>query len=115
MSWSKQEVSEWISTICKEYEINESEVELLKNQNGKGLDDLPENLWIRRSPNHGDTLFLRWQELKEYWKLKSDKEDENENAGRCAFLLEFSIQLLCNRSEGSQTHSFATLMHEFVL
>ena len=74
-------MSEWISKVCKEYEINESEVELLKNQNGKGLDDLPEKLWIRRSPNHGDTLFLQWQKLKEYWALKSDEEDENENAG----------------------------------
>ncbi|XP_028411583.1 uncharacterized protein LOC114534346 [Dendronephthya gigantea] len=83
LSWSKQEVAEWISKVCKEDEIDESEVDLLQNQNGKGLDDLPEELWIRRSPKHGDKFFLLWQNLKKRHGVITNEKDENLNTEYC--------------------------------
>ena len=58
-------MAEWILKVCLEFEIDEDQVSLLKNQNGKGLDILPKDDWIRRSPNHGDTFFKKWEMLKE--------------------------------------------------
>ncbi|CAB4032850.1 uncharacterized protein LOC111347295 isoform X2, partial [Paramuricea clavata] len=62
--WSKQQVASWVSDKCTEYEIDEEEVSKLKSQNGKGLDRLSKEDWIRRSENHGDLFFDLWGELK---------------------------------------------------
>ena len=63
--WSKQQVADWVSNKCAEYEIDENEVSKLKSQNGKGLDELSKEDWIRRSENHGDLFFKMWQALKQ--------------------------------------------------
>ncbi len=62
--WTKQQVANWISDKCTEYEIDEDEVSKLKSQNGKALDRLSKENWIRRSENHGDLFFDLWEELK---------------------------------------------------
>ena len=75
--WTKQQVATWISHKCKEYEIDENEVLKLKSQNGKGLDRLSKEDWIRRSENHGDLFFDLWTELKQ----KTTTEGITENKG----------------------------------
>lgn len=57
-------MASWVSDKCTEYEIDEEEVSKLKSQNGKGLDRLSKEDWIRRSENHGDLFFDLWEELK---------------------------------------------------
>lgn len=73
--WTKQQVGNWVSDKCKEFEIDENEVSKLKSQNGKGLDRLSKEDWIRRSENHGDLFFDLWQELKQNTTEAKDKEE----------------------------------------
>ena len=61
--WNKLQVTNWISEICQSFEIEEDEVSDLKGQNGKALDSLPKEDWIRRS-KHGDLFYNEWQKLK---------------------------------------------------
>ena len=63
-TWSKQQVTDWVSSMCEEYEIAEEEVSKLKSLNGKGLDKLSLEDWIRRSEDYGDLFHRVWQELK---------------------------------------------------
>ena len=62
--WTKLQVAKWIDSICDEYEIDKEEVADLKRSNGKGLDLLDKEDWIRRSPTQGDLLFKLWRQLK---------------------------------------------------
>ena len=61
--WNKQQVTNWISEVCKAFEIEEGEVLDLKGQNGKALDSLPKDDWKGRS-KHGDLFYNEWQKLK---------------------------------------------------
>ncbi|XP_028397256.1 uncharacterized protein LOC114521065 isoform X2 [Dendronephthya gigantea] len=62
--WTKAEVVKWIDSICDEYEIEKEEVVDLKRSNGKGLDLLKKEDWLRRSPTQGDMLYELWKQLK---------------------------------------------------
>jgi hypothetical protein len=75
--WTKQQVAKWVSDKCTEYEIDENEVSKLKSQNGKGLDRLSKEDWIRRSENHGDLFFNLWRELKQ--KITAEGITENKD------------------------------------
>ena len=78
--WDKQQVANWVSIKCKEFEIDENEVSKLKCLNGKGLDRLSKENWIRRSENHGDLFFDLWQELKQTKSI--ERITDKQEAGR---------------------------------
>ena len=61
--WTRQQVTNWISDLCKKFEIEEDEVSGLKGQNGKGLDGLLKKDWKERS-KHGDLFYNEWKKLK---------------------------------------------------
>ena len=63
--------------MCHEFEIDEVEISSLKGQNGKALETLQKDDWIRRSPNHGDVFFIQWQKLKEEYFKKVGEGDVN--------------------------------------
>ena len=57
-------MSEWIDSICDDYEIDKEEVADLKRSNGKGLNLLDKDDWLRRSRTQGDLLYKLWRQLK---------------------------------------------------
>ncbi|XP_028400085.1 uncharacterized protein LOC114523387 [Dendronephthya gigantea] len=77
--WTKQQVADWVSMKCVEYDINESEVLKLKTLNGKGLDELSKEDWIRRSENQGDLFFKLWQRLKSNSSPEVADKDNKDN------------------------------------
>ena len=72
--WTKAQVVKWIDGICDEYEIEKEEVIDLKKSNGKGLDLLKKEDWLRRSPVHGDMLYELWKQLKTQRSHDSPKQ-----------------------------------------
>ena len=74
--------------VCHDFEIDEVEISSLKGQNGKALETLQKDDWIRRCRKHGDIFFNLWQKLKEeHFKTKGE-EDEN---------IEVKSGTICNR------------------
>lgn len=57
-------MSEWIDSICDDYEIDKEEVVDLKRSNGKGLNLLDKDDWLRRSRTQGDLFYKLWRQLK---------------------------------------------------
>lgn len=62
--WTKLQVAKWIDSICDDYEMDKEEVIDLKKANGRGLDTLDKEDWLRRSPTQGDLLYKLWKQLK---------------------------------------------------
>ena len=73
VDWNKQQVAEWISSVCDELDItdNVDELSSLKNQNGKGLNLLLKEDWIRRCPNHGDLFYIQWEKMKQEYMTET--------------------------------------------
>ena len=53
----------WFANICKDLNIEEEKVSQLTSMNGKGLNLLLKEEWLRQSPDLGDFLFKKWNDL----------------------------------------------------
>ena len=62
---TKQEVQHWFKNAAEKFEIDIQQLSKLKTLNGKALQMLKKEDWIKRSPDFGDILFNMWQEDSE--------------------------------------------------
>lgn len=81
--WTKLQVAKWIDSICDEYEIDEKEVINVKQANGKGLDLLDKDDWLRRSPTQGDLLYQLWKGMKAEKNISIEESKNQEGIVLC--------------------------------
>jgi hypothetical protein len=81
--WTRGQVTQWIDSIRDEYELDEEEVADLRKANGKGLEMLDKDDWLRRSPAQGDLFYKLWKQLKV--GKSSDGEDSQHQEGIVLF------------------------------
>ena len=81
--WNKLQVRNWVDGVCEKFEVEEADVSELKTLNGKGLNKLSKEDWIRRSPKQGDLFYKMWMDLKK--EKSSGEPDSSEPSGMLEF------------------------------
>ena len=62
-SWTRAQVKDWFTKVCKDLDIEEEKVSQLTSMGGKGLNMLQKEDWLSHFPGPvGSLLFRLWKE-----------------------------------------------------
>ncbi len=92
-SLTKEKVQQWFEKAIETLEIDIQEVSNLKLLNGKALNMLEKEDWIRRSPSYGDILFNMWQKDQQTF-TETDRTKEHDEGNGNGKLLSMIVKYL---------------------